>query len=263
MEGRRGLSEGYSRRLPPPEAWKNPAKWIDLSTGLARMDASKLVLPTDHRGFVKPDEALDYVLDYFFWNDYDWPYSNDDPETAPDRHHFLHRSSAFDPIHFDGNRIPSRVRDAAPNVGLVLRQPHNVLHDYVAENGVPELDAMTEWYNSWLLAHRALSRLVNSAKGLTQASSRFNRRAESIKSGIVLPPDPNDAVAKAMMVDFFKRHFTEYGLAIEDVLKLEGTEFAPPIENIALFEKPHLVVKKLGNVASRSHVNLLHALKAA
>lgn len=256
MTVRAVTSPEYSRRLPPPEAWKNPSKWLDLSTGLPRADVSRLVLPTDHYGFIKPDEALEYTLDYFFWNDYEWSYDSRDPETAPDKHHFQHRASAYAPEHFGGDTVPSKVREIAPHIGLIPRQIHCVLHDYTAEPELPSLEDMHARYDAFLLASRAFKRLINSAKSVSNASSMFNRRAESIRTGAIMPHDPNDVVAQEMMVDFFKRHFTEYGSAVENFIKLEGHTDLPKVEDKTLFEKPHLVVRRLGKYASRSHINL-------
>lgn len=263
MEARANTPSQYSRRLPPPEAWKNPAKWLDLKTGLPRSDTSKLVLPTDHYGFVKPDEATEYLLDYFFWSDYEWTYSSQDPETALDKHHFQYVAAAYSPNNFGGNSIPSRVREIAPHVGLIPRQLHCTFHDFSAEPEIPELDAMRARYQAFLLANQAFSRLITTAKGVKGASNMFSRRAESIRSGAVNPRDPNDAVAQEMMIDFYKRHFKEYGLAVENFLNLEGHADLPKVEDKTLFAKPHLVVKRLGGLANRNHVNLASLVKAA
>lgn len=262
MEGRRVTQGEYSRRLPPPEAWKRPSRWIDFSTGLSRTDTSKLVLPTDDRGFVKPDEAIDYVLDYFFWPDYDWPYSNDDPETALDRHHFQHRAAAYEPENFEGSLIPSKFREIPTRIGLMPRQLHNVLHDFTAEPVIPKLDAMAEYHQNYMLAYQAFSKLINSAKNVTSASRMFSQRAQAINSGHVSPRDKTDRVAQEMMRDFFVRHFEQYGRAVLEVMRFEGGDFIASVPDKSLFDKPHLVVKKMGKIVTQNHVNFVPHLRA-
>ena len=255
MAGRE-LAMEYSRRLPPPEAWKKPGRWIDFSTGLARADASKLVLPTDDRDFVKTDEAIEYVLDYFFWPDYDWPYSSNDPETALDKHHFQHRAAAYDPVNFEGSLIPSKFREIPTLIGVFPRQFHNVMHDFTAEPDVPGFDAMQSYYEAYQLAYRAFSRLITSAKGVSEASKMFALRSETLRNSQLKPKKANDLVVQEMMRDVFNRHFKEYGRAVIDIAKLENGEFPVPLPDKLPFERPHLIVKKVGSFAARTHVTL-------
>lgn len=262
MEARFSTPE-YSRRLPPPEAWKRPDKWIDLSTGLARSDGSKLVLPTDDRGFVNIDESIEYVLDYYFWPDFTWEYSRDDQETALDRHHFQHRAAAYAPEAHGGNRIPYRFRENPTRIGLMPRQLHNVLHDFTAEPELPDIDAMKEFLDRYMLAHRAFSKLIHSAKNVTQASRSFSLRAEAIRNGLIIPSEANDQIAQEILRDFFSRHFEQYGQAIEEVLRLEGSEFMVNEIDKTVLERPQLVMKKIGQLVTRGHINIVPYLNLA
>lgn len=263
MEGRRDSSVEYSRRLPPPEAWKKPDKYIDLSTGLPIREVPRLVLPTDDREFVKPDESIELVLDYFFWSDYDWPYSQNDPETALDAHHFQHRKAAYHPDMFDGDMLPSKFREIPTLIGLFPRQFHNVFHDFTAEPKVPEYDAMSDYYQAYQLAVRAFSRLITSAKGVSTASRMFSLRSDSLQNDSLSPKDKSDQIAQEMMRDLFNRHFTEYGRAIEEVTKLKEGVFPVPVPDEIMYQKPHVVAKKrIGSFASRAYVTLPQATAA-
>lgn len=261
--GERVTYAEYSRRLPPPDAWKRPSRWIDLSTGLPRSDASKLVLPTDDRGFVKTDESVEYVLDYFFWPDYDWPYSSSDPETALDRHHFQHRAAAYLPVNFNGSTIPSKFREIPTRVGLMPRQLHNVFHDFTAEPVMPDFDAMLEYHQNYMLAYQAFSKLINSAKNVASASRMFSRRYEAINSGRLIPKDESDTIAQEMMRDFFERHFEQYGRAVIEVMRFEGGDFIAPVPDKTLFNKPHLVARRMGKLVTQNHINFIPNLKVA
>lgn len=262
MEARYSLPE-YSRRLPPPEAWRNPGKWIDLSTGLARNDASKLVLPTDDRDFVKIDEAVDYALNYFFWPDYAWEYDARDPQTALDRHHFQHRKALYLPENNGGDRTAQKFRENPTRIGLIPRQIHNVLHDFAAEPVYPDRDAMAEFNARYELAHQAFVKLIKSAKNVARASRSFSVRAEAIRAGIIDPHDETDAVAQEFMRDFFMRHFEEYGRAIDEVLRIDASEFIAQVPEKSLLEHPGQLVKKMGSYVTRSHVDIASRLNNA
>lgn len=62
----------YSPHLPRPEAWKEPERWINLKTGRPLSDIEKIQLPTDNRGIINTDRAVELVKTTLFQDDYDW-----------------------------------------------------------------------------------------------------------------------------------------------------------------------------------------------
>lgn len=259
------LSENtqQSRRLPPLEAWKQPDHWLDLRSGRVKQDVNKLVLPIDHRGIVIPDESVEYVLDTFFWPDYEWDYKAGDAQTALDEHHFLHRAALYKPTNFKGNTIPQKTRELPTLIGLMPRQLHCTFHDLTLEPPVPSLEAMQQYFSSYQLASRAFSRLIKSAKNVSYASQLFTLRDESIKLGRITPKTLDDQVGREMMIDFFRRHFEEYARAVDTVRSVGLSDLNIPLSDYQLLERPHLVVKKLGRFASWSHIDYTPLLRAA
>jgi len=263
MSERTSYENVRSRRLPPLEAWKKPDKWMDVSTGLSKPFISKFVLPTDERGFLNPDEVVDFVEDTFFWKDYDWPYDQNDPETAPDDHHFYHTEAEYSPAQNGGNFIPSRFRELPTVVGRMPRQFHNVIHDFTTKPEMPDGEAMQEYYRSYLLAHRAFKNLIASAKNTSQASHMFTQRQRALEDGRVLPSDPEDIVVKEMMKDFFSKHFAAYSRSVDHLMLLpERSLIVPDIEEIHQ-HKPHIVIKKVGKYMLRNSINYTPILRAA
>ncbi|MDB5180746.1 MAG: hypothetical protein JWO54_506, partial [Candidatus Saccharibacteria bacterium] len=252
-----------SRRLPPPEAWKKPDKWIDLSTGLPKLDVPKLVFETDDRGFINTDDVVEQVEDMFFWKDYDWPFNLNDPETAPDDHHFYFTEAEYSPRQNNGSYIPSAFRELPTVIGRMPRQFHNVFHDFTVKPCMPYMEAMEEYHSSYKLAHRAFKNLITSAKNTSQASHRFTLRQRALHEGRIVPSDPDDVVVKEMMRDFFSKHFDAYSRSIDEVMTLpERMLILPNLEGIPQ-QKPHLVVKKIGKYMVQSSINYMPLLRAA
>jgi len=263
MIKRAASEDTRSRRLPPVEAWKQPDRWMDLSTGLAKPYRSKFVLPTDDRGFLNPDQVIESVEDTFFWKDYDWPFSHGDAETAPDDHHFYHTEADYSPLQNDGNHTPSRFRELPTVIGRMPRQFHNVIHDFTSKPEMPDLDAMDEYNRSYLLAHRAFKNLIASAKNTTQASHMFTQRQRAVRDGKILPADPEDIVAKEMMKDFFTKHFNAYSRSVSHLMLLPERSLIVPDSEEIHQHKPHIVVKKVGKYMLRSSINYTSVLRAA
>jgi hypothetical protein len=252
-----------SRHLPPLEAWKRPDKWMDISTGLAKPFISKFVLPTDDRGFLDIDEAVDFVADEFFWSDYDWPTSRDDQKIAPSDHHFYHTAAKYNPEFHEGNVIPSRFRELPPLIGRMPRQFHNAFHDFIAEPAMPDMDAMEEYYKGYLLAHQAFKNLIVTAKNTSHASHMFTQRQRSLQEGGIEPKDPSDMVAKEMMKDFFSKHFKLYSQSVDDIMTLPQRSLIVPDIKEVYQHKPHIVIKKIGKYMAQKSIDYTPILRAA
>ncbi len=262
--GERAYSEETrSRRLPPLEAWKKPDKWLNLSTGLVKPDVSRLVLETDERGFLNPDQVVEHIEDTFFWKDYDWPYIYNDAETAPDDHHFYYTEAKYSLQQNHYNPVPSRFRELPTVIGRMPRQFHNAIHDLTVEPSMPDMEAMKDYYRSYMLAHRAFKNLIESAKSTSQASHRFTQRQLAVRNGKVQPSDPEDIVAKEMMIDFFAKHFDAYSRSVNHLLQLPERSLIVPDQEELHQQKPHIVIKKIGKYILQNSINYTPLLRAA
>lgn len=263
MELRDVSSLERSRRLPPPEAWKHPSQWIDLSTGLAQPDIPRLVLPTDDRGLIKPDEVVHLVNDFFFWPDYDWPFDPRDPETAPDDHHFYFTARSYQPERNGGSEIPHRFRELPTHIGRMPRQFHNVLHDFTIAPEKPAIDTMQGYCDSYSLAERAFKKLIKAAKNAADAQTKFGMRRRSLESGYIEPSSAQDAVAQEFLRSFFTKHFEAYSESVEQWRSLAPSDRAllelPEVQRY----KPQYVVRRLGGAATRRYINYVPVLGAA
>jgi hypothetical protein len=263
MSERGSVENMRSRRLPPLEAWKRPDKWIDINTGLAKPYAPKFVLETDSRGFVSTDDVVDYVDSMLFWKDYDWPYSPLDSESAPDDHHFYHTEADYSPTNNSGSIVPSRFRELPTVIGRMPRQFHNAIHDFTVKPEMPDLEAMEEYYKSYLLAHQAFKNMIVTARNTSQASHKFTQRQKAVIDGKTIPLDPDDLVAKDMLKDFFSKHFEAYSRSVSRLMLLpERTLIIPDIDNLHQ-QKPHIMIKKMGKYMLRDSINYIPILRAA
>lgn len=263
MEEWRHAAAAQSRRLPPLEAWKRPDLWIDVSTGLKKPDVPKLVLPTDDRGLLHPEEIVDMALDLFFWPDYEWPFNPRDPETAPDDHHFYHPARAYRPENHDSNEIPKRFRELPIHIGTIPRQMHNVLHDYFEQPTMPSMEVMDDRYQTYILVRQIFKRLIETAKKTTDAQALFDMRRRSIELGGIDPARPFDDVGEEFLRSFFAKHFAAYSEMVEAWQALPESEKSllsvPEVKKY----RPHLVVRSLGRVANRRNINFVPLLNAS
>lgn len=265
MEGERlsVKADQRSRRLPPLEAWKQPDKWIDIRTGLVKSDAPKLVLDTDDRGFLRPDEVVNTVNDVFFWKDYDWPYELGDPETQPDDHHFYYDAAEYAPSAHGGYAIPARFRELPTQIGRMPRQFHNTIHDLTVKPNMPDMEHMEQYYRSYLIAQQAFKRLYVTAKLTANASQIFPVRRKTVALSNLLTKHQDDEIGEAYMRELFDRHFRSYSRAIEQVQSVPNPDLIFP--DVEALQKVRLqrVVKKLGHIIMREHINFVPILRAA
>jgi len=252
-----------SRRLPPLEAWKRPDKWIDISTGLARRDAPRLVFSTDDRGFVRPDEIVDTVNDMLFWNDYDWPYVPGDFETEPDDHHFYFYESEYSPEANDGSFIPKRFRELPTLIGRMPRQFHNTLHDFTVRPEKPDYEDMEDYVRSYYIAYNAFKRLFETAKKTATATQNFSLRRQTVASGNIELRTESDEVGEAFLRTFFDKHFSSYSDAIEIFKTIPHKDIIYTDHESLEKARIQRTVKKLGKVVTREYINFTPVLRAA
>lgn len=250
------MSEGQiSRRLPPPEAWKQPDKWMDLTTGLALPNAPRLLLDTDDRGFVIPDRAMEMVLDMLFWSDYEWEYDPNDSELMFDDHHFEHSKYKFSAEANGGNRTAEIFRENTTLIGRMPRPLHNVFHDYTVDPDVPDIDSMDEYNKSYRLAKSIFKRLQDAAKNTIEAQQLFEQRRRTVALGSVGLKKEMDETGEAFMREFFNKHFKAYASAVESLKLLDQNDLSFPTFPELARAKPHQVVRKIGGLVSRKSIN--------
>lgn len=242
-----------SIHLPPPDAWKNPEKWLDPDK------REKFYAPTDDRGFVLPDATVEMVLN-LFRDDYVWEYDPNDPRTSPDEHHFHSHREIYLPKYHNGSTVPSVFRDLAPNKGWMPRQFHNALHYATYHPEVPaSFEDMEDFIRDFMIAKQAFTRLIKSAKLATSVQKKFNIR----KKDVLLHPErlsgrEDDQVNIEYLVSKFNLHFRNYKELLELVqtLPLE-TLVAGQAEQIKPSLKPQRAIKLLGGKATLQHVNFV------
>lgn len=250
-------NESYSRRLPPPEAWKNYDKWVDPQTGSARPGTTKLTLDTDDRGFLFPEPATLQIIDQLFWEDYDWPFDPHDPQTAPDDHHFHFEARDYAPYMHGGSKVPQRFRELPTLIGREPRQLHNATHDFVNKPLMPERDAMKEYIDAYYLARRALQRLYKGASKTVRTRGMFNERRRSVAQGMVTPIDHDDAIGREFLRTTFQQVFGNYSRAVEDYELVQQHLAVPDILPAVATRKPDRVVRLLGRHVNKDHINLV------
>ncbi len=251
-------SDQPSIHLPPPDAWKDPGKWLDKS----RLE--KFHPPTDDRGFVLPDATVEMVLD-LFRDDYEWVYDPDDPRTKPDEHHFHSLAEAYRPEHHGGSQVPSEFRDLPSNKGWMPRQFHNALHHATYDPEVPRsMDDMARYILSHRLGSQALSRLLVSAKRTMKIQGDFRVRRQDVSLNPQrLSGREADEVGLAILASRFDKHFRVYKELLELVqtLPIDDRVFAQ-FDWLDTRLKPHRVVKLLGGKATREHINYVPIIGA-
>jgi len=249
LANERGNSE-YSRRLPPPEAWKHPDRWLDPETHKARHDASKLYLYPDDRAFLMPDSAIRQVKEAFFWDDYDWPFDPNDPETRPDDHHMHYERKLYHPDLYEGDTAAHDCRETPAMIARLPRQFHNAIHDLTMMPSVPERDAMREFADSYSLAQQIFSRLYSAARLALLVSEKFNL-------------DQN--VDEDILRTTFARHFVRYSAAVDEFNELPTSAKTNLDMRLAeaRLSTPTFVVRKLGAIANRGSIDLVPVLRHA
>lgn len=247
-----------SRRLPPLEAWKKPDKWIDISSGLARRDAPRLVFPVDDRGFVRPDQIVESVTDTLFWNDYDWPFDPSDMETRPDEHHFYYERKKYLVDANQGDEIPHQFRELPTSIGRMPRQLHNAIHDFSLPPEKPDNEAMREYVGSYQLAHEAFRKMFKRAKRvLHHIDMPYDMAPFDINEKRMDPID------EAFMQSFFSEHFKTYSVSIE--LFRVASQNIDLEQYILEAHRQRMIefAERIGDFASQKYFNFTPLLQAA
>lgn len=251
-----------THHLPPPEAWRQPDKWIDTKTGHRLDDIKKLDLITDDRKIVLVNKSVDYIKSELFWDDYD--FLNGTPvQTRLDEHHFHFTELDYDPSRHNGNKLPKKFRESAPLIGLTTRSFHDVLHTFVNKPEMPDYDAMEEFRKNYLTARKIFEGVIRAAHNTMEGYDMFAARERTLQAGNVKPLYDDDRVAQEFLREFFSRNFLAYHEHVDKARNLVTREEVFSNTGEMLDGKPHVVAKKLSRFVVRSNVNLVPLLKAA
>jgi hypothetical protein len=245
----------HSRRYPPPEAWVDPERWLDLGTGLAKGKAERLPVPYAN-GLIDIDVFISSVSSELFQPSYKWPYTPNYSETRPDNHHFYYTSRDYKPDHYGGDERPEIFRQLPVNIGRMPRQFHNAIHDFTDKPDVPNEELMHDYIHSYSLAHMAFKNLYISAKHTLDAMGLFPVRRQNIVGGLVTPKHHDDAIGEEILRQRFKKHFSSYQRAVESYLETEDKQIFYKEHETLKVTRPQIVVRKIGAVVSRRSVGL-------
>lgn len=259
---RRELSPAY----PPPEAWKEPEKWLDLKTGLAKPGIDLLPVPVDERNLIDANRLVQFTLDELFVDGYEWPFEPSDVRTRPDDHHLYHAAARYHPDKFDGREEPLQFRNLPIHIIRSPRQNHNVWHKFFEEPPMPEFEVMHDRLVSYELAHAAFRNLYISAAIALRMYALTKLSKNNVKNLVALPRAIDDMISEDFIKSNFGAHFDAYSRAIEEFESTENKDIVYKGHENINPRRPRHVVKALGRIMTREALVFdakRHRLRAA
>jgi len=243
-----------SRRLPPVDAWREPAKWLDLSTGLTKKEVrNRLPYPSDARGFAQPDIAL-AEFKSLLWDDYAPVIDQNDPELKTDNHHIYYPRATYRPQNNNDSLIPYFFREQSSNLIEIHRPTHNGLHDLFQYPSMPSQHHMAEELEENSSSRQTMLLAIYVARHTVEFQQLFTAR----RNDIALNPErignqEYDEVGE----EFLRRKFDARHTHLKDLLgQLEEMPyfnlFFP--DTSILHKRPAVVAAKLGEVVARRSV---------
>lgn len=253
-----------SRRLPPPEAWREPDKWLDLSTGLLRKDKRNQLHPVDSRGLVVVQDVIDELKE-LFWSDFELEYDPSHPEIKSDNHHVYFTKADYRPINNEDSLIPYFFREEPSNLAHIHRQIHNTWHDRFNKPPKPSQKLMLEEMEQRAVARGALINLVRAAKLTTELYSAFPMRRDDVaRHPERINHREHDTIAEEYLRNKFNARYLYYRSALDEFIDTPQRNTVYP-DLIEIDDKPKVVATKLGALVARHSINYLShfSLKAA
>lgn len=253
-----------SRRLPPTEAWREPDKWLDLSTGLLRKDKRQQTHPVDSQGLVVIQDVIDELKD-LFWPDFELDYDPSHPELKSDNHHVYFTKADYRPVNNDDSLIPYFFREQPSNLAHIHRQIHNTWHDRFDKPAKPPQKLMLEEMEQRTVARDALINLVRAAKHTTELYGAFPMRRQDVaRHPERISYREHDTIAEEYLRNKFSARYSYYRAALDEFMDTPMRSIVYPELN-EIDDKPKVVAAKLGVLVTRHSINYLQhfALKAA
>lgn len=256
MEGaKRAIDRPLSRRLLPIDAWREPDKYLDLTTGLIKREQRcHRPFPTDARGLVQPDVALSEVQE-LFWDDYIPVIDQNDPELKTDRHHIYYPRSNYKSLNNNDSLIPYLFREQSSNLIEIYRPTHNVLHDLYRIPDMPSQRVMAEELEENMAARQAMKLAIYIAKHTVEFQQLFTARRDDVAQNPErIGSRDYDEIGEA----FLRKKFDARHSRLQDVLsQLEATPyfnlFFP--DSSILHKRPAVVAAKFGEAVAQRAVN--------
>jgi hypothetical protein len=257
MQGRleRATDRPLSRRLLPIDAWREPDKWLDLSTGLVKKEMrNRLPYPTDSRGLAQPDIAL-AELQSLVWDDFVPVINQTDPELKTDNHHLYHPRADYKPENNYDSLIPYLFREQSANLIEMYRPIHNADHDLFGRITMPSQHVMAEE----LEKNCNTRQIMQLAIYVAQHTIEFQQLFAARRNDIALNPNRiGDREYDEIGEEFLRRKFDARHSHLRDLLgQLETMPyFELFFPNTSIVRKrPAVVVAKLGEVVARRSVD--------
>jgi len=234
--------------LPPRHEWKPKHRYIFDST------VPLLDLPVDDRGFVKPDEVIATVKDWFVPG-YDWSYDPDNDETRVDDHHFHGEAADYKKLdaHY-GSSVPTRFRNNPFFVGRMYRPAHNAIHRGFKIAQPPELDPMVEFLDRWDIAIQSHKRLQDAARSTLDAYERRLGRKRTLKKFPSISSD-EDEYGQWLLNHEFEKNFAQYQIALTAFKAIEHSEILIPGKVIKLERASPQQVIRAGKAVAKKAID--------
>ena len=251
---KRANDRPMSRRLPPVDAWREPAKWLDLSTGLAKKEVrNRVPYPADGRGFAQPDVAL-AEFQALLWDDYAPVIDQNDPELKTDNHHIYYPRASYRPQNNNDSLIPYFFREQSSNLIEIHRPTHNGLHDLFQYPSMPSQNLMAEELEENSSSRQTMLLAIYVARHTVEFQQLFTAR----RNDIALNPERiGNQEYDEIGEEFLRRKFDARHTHLKDLLgQLEEMPyfnlFFP--DTSILHKRPAVVAAKLGEVVARRSV---------
>ena len=253
---RRGdrAEQPLSRRLPPIEAWRQPDKWLDLSTGLAKKEIrNRLPYPADARGLAQPDVALAQFKS-LLWDDYVPLIDQSDPELKTDNHHIYYPRASYRPQNNSDSLIPYFFREQSSNLIEIHRPIHNGQHDLFRYPDMPSQRVMAEELEESRNSRQTMLLAMHVARHTIEFQQLFTARRNDIALN---PGRIGNQEYDEIGEEFLRRKFDAHHSHLKDLLgQLEDMPyfnlFFPDAS--VLRKRPAVVAAKLGEVVARRSV---------
>lgn len=248
--------------LPPAWAWKNAERWLE-DLGPSGQPRQKIDLPTDDRGFIKTDEAVEIVKDLFIPS-YQWIRDEKNPNTRLDDHHFYFDEEDYKPHNNHGSSIPSEFRELPPNIGTMTREIHCVFHHATNKVAMPEIDAMREFNERYHLAKQAFTNLHIAAEDTLQWHAlRLARREDIRKNPWRIGNRTEDTIGEEITGTKFKLHFSAYLSALEEFKVVEHKDVIVPGKKLRLDRVTPQQIIRIGKIVTLRAVDYKPQLAAS
>lgn len=251
----RAIDRPLSRRLPPIDAWREPDKWLNLSTGLVKKEMrNSLLYPADSRGLAQPDAAL-AEFHSLLWDDYTPTIDQSDPELKCDNHHLYYPRADYKPENNNDSLIPYFFREQSSNLIEIHRPDHNGWHDVFKPLSIPSQQVMTEVLEDNYNSRQIIKLAIHVAQHTVQFQSQFEARRNDILQN---PDRIGDRAYDEIGEEFLRRKFDARHARLKDLmLQLEDMPYLKLFypDTSVLRKRPAVVAAKLGKVVTRRSVD--------